>query len=170
MLASARQAQAVGTDLAAYPWLKRQGQQVVDLDFAAYVRYMQRQKTPPAFDALDLSTGENQLFGSATVDKQHFTQFAADNSTVPATRADEQAVKMMNPLYYLSQPGSATPRHWRIRHGTKDKDTSLAIVIILGTTLQNKGYDVDLALPWDKPHSGDYDLDELFAWMAKVCK
>jgi hypothetical protein len=37
---------------------------VTDLDFDAYVRYMQRQKTPPAFDALDLSTPETQEFGT----------------------------------------------------------------------------------------------------------
>ncbi|MFM2342002.1 MAG: hypothetical protein RLZZ592_1655, partial [Pseudomonadota bacterium] len=30
------------------------------------------------------------------------------------------------------------------------------------------GIDVDLALPWDRPHSGDYDLDELFAWIDRV--
>jgi len=171
VLASAQQAQASGTDLAAYPWLKLRGKEVVDLDFDAYVRYMERQKSPPAFDGLDLSTGENQLFGTATVDKQHFTPFgAAHSTTVAATAADEQVVRLMNPLYYIGQPGTGAARHWRIRHGTKDKDTSLAIAIILGTTLQNRGYHVDLALPWDRPHSGDYDLDQLFTWMAGVCK
>ena len=170
VLASAQQALGAGTNMAAYPWLKIKDNKVVDLDFAAYVRYMERQKTPPAFDALDLSAGENQLFGSATVDKQHFTKFSADHSTVAATSADEHAVRMMNPLYYLGKPGTGAAAHWRIRHGTKDKDTSLAIPLILGATLQNRGYDVDLALPWDKPHSGDYDLDQLFEWVATVCK
>lgn len=170
VLASAQRALEAGTSMAAYPWLKISGKQVVDMDFEAYVRYMERQKTPPAFDALDLSAGENQLFGSATADKRHFTKFAADNSAVPATAADEQAVRLMNPLYYLGKPGTGAAQHWRIRHGTKDKDTSLAIPLILGTALQNKGYDVDLALPWDRPHSGDYDLAELFAWVAQVCK
>ena len=27
------------------------------------------------------------------------------------------------------------------------------------------GVNVDYDLPWGIPHSGDYDLDELFAWM-----
>ena len=27
---------------------------------------------------------------------------------------------------------------------------------------------VDFASPWATPHSGDYDLDELFRWMDKV--
>ena len=36
--------------------------------------------------------------------------------------------------------------------------------------LKNKGFDVDYAVPWGVPHSGDYDLDELFAWMEKISK
>ena len=40
---------------------------------ASYLNYMQRQKTPPAFDELDISTTENQLFGTAKIDRQHFT-------------------------------------------------------------------------------------------------
>ncbi len=73
-------------------------------------------------------------------------------------------------MYYIGQANTGTAKHWRIRHGTKDKDTGLAISVILGTYLQTKGFDVNLELPWDKPHSGDYDLDELFQWMNNVCK
>ncbi len=40
---------------------------------------------------------------------------------------------------------------------------------ILATKLINNGYDVDFALPWERPHSGDYDLDELFNWISKSC-
>jgi len=25
-------------------------------------------------------------------------------------------------------------------------------------------------LPWEIPHSGDYDLDELFQWIDGICK
>ena len=46
----------------------------------------------------------------------------------------------------------------------------MAISAILATTLKNKGFDVDYAVPWGVPHSGDYDLDELFAWMEKISK
>jgi hypothetical protein len=37
--------------------------------------------------------------------------------------------------------------------------------VILATKLQNVGCEVDFAMPWDRGHGGDYDLDELFAWM-----
>jgi hypothetical protein len=60
------------------------------------------------------------------------------------------------------------PKYWRIRHGTADRDTSLAVPVILATRLQNLGYGVDFALPWNQGHGGDYDLNELFAWMAKI--
>ena len=36
--------------------------------------------------------------------------------------------------------------------------------------LKNKGYDVDFALPWGLPHSGDYDMEELFGWIDGICK
>ena len=49
-------------------------------------------------------------------------------------------------------------------------DTSIAIPIILKFMLENKGIDVDFFMPWGVPHRGDYDLDELFAWIDGICK
>lgn len=170
VIASAQKALNSGKDMSNYSFLKINGNQVTDLDFGAYLSYMERMKTPPAFDALDLSTGENMLFGTATIDKHHFTEFGQKNSNVKASRVDEVLVKMMNPMYYLGQKNTTNAKHWRIRHGSKDKDTSLAISVILTTVLQNKGMDANLEFPWDKPHSGDYDLDELFAWIDGLCK
>ena len=40
--------------------------------------------------------------------------------------------------------------------------------MILATRLQNTGKQVDLFMPWDVPHSGDYDLDELFGWIDRT--
>ena len=59
-------------------------------------------------------------------------------------------------------------RMWR-NTGAFDRDTSPAIPVILATLLRNGGYDVDFALPWGLPHSGDYDLTELFAWIDELC-
>lgn len=166
IIASANHALAAGTDLSALKWLTLRGGKVVDLDFDAYVRYAGRMKLPPAFDALDASSGENQLFGTQTLDARHFTAFAKAHDSNPATPlADALTVRMMNPMAYIATRGTDTARHWRIRQGTRDRDTSLAIPVILAAVLQNRGYSVDLALPWDRPHSGDYDLEELFAWM-----
>jgi hypothetical protein len=74
----------------------------------------------------------------------------------------------MNAMSYVGAPGATTSRHWRIRHGSVDRDTSLAIPVILATKLTTIGKAVDFAIPWGVGHGGNYDLDELFAWMASV--
>ena len=79
--------------------------------------------------------------------------------------AEKQIIKMMNPMNYLEDGQARKAPHWRIRHGASDRDTSLAISAILTLKLQELGYDVDYHAPWDTPHSGDYDLEELFAWI-----
>ena len=160
----------IAAQLAAeHPWLTLDGERVTAVDFAAYAKAVGRQKTPPAFDALDLSSGENQLFGSASEDKRHFTAYSQAHSSITgAGMADAATIKQMNPLHYISD--KTAPQHWRIRVGTADRDTSHAIAVILASKLANSGKTVDLAMPWQVPHSGDYDLDELFAWMDNVVK
>ncbi|MDG6895096.1 subtype B tannase [Volucribacter amazonae] len=168
VLRSAQTALSQGKDLSQFSWLQIEKGKVTDLDFNAYLHYMGRMKTPPAFDALDLSSGENQLFGTASIDKRHFTPYSQQHSLIAdSQQADQDVVKLMNPLNYLNNT-QTNAQFWRIRHGTKDSDTSLAIPVILATSLQNQGYQVDFALAWDRPHSGDYDLEELFAWIKQI--
>jgi len=169
LMASAQQALDQGQKLSGLGWLTVREGRVVDLNLPGYLAYAGRMKTPPAFDALDLGSGENQLFGKAQADQQHFTDFGMAHNTAPgATRADPQQVAMMNPMNYLGRAGVSTAAHWRIRQGTKDRDTSLAVPLILASALRQPGRSVDLALPWERPHSGDYDLDELFAWVRQI--
>lgn len=170
VIASAQKALDGGTDVSALNWLTIKDKKIVDLDYDLYMRYLGRMKTPPAFDALDALSGENSLFGTETVNARHFTRFGKEYDSAGASLADEAVVKLMNPMNYIGTKGTATSRHWRIRHGSMDKDTSLAIPVILATKLQNSGYNVDLALPWDRPHSGDYDLEELFGWIEKISR
>ena len=91
-----------------------------------------------------------------------------EHSTVNGQIADSKIVKMMNPMYYIGTKGVTTSKYWRIRHGAVDKDTSLAIPAILALKLENLGKNVDFASPWATPHSGDYDLDELFTWIDGI--
>ncbi len=170
LIASAQKALKEGTDLSKLAWIKIENSKVTDLDWDAYVRYLQRMKTPPAFDALDLGSPESSLFGTSAIDKQHFTVYGFQNSTGKGTMADENIIRMMNPMNYIGTPNTQTAKHWRIRHGSKDKDTGLAISVILATSLQNNGIDANLEFPWDRPHSGDYDLEELFKWVDGICK
>ena len=151
LTASAQRALNLGVDLSKYGFLKIENGKVISVDFDGYMTYLERMKTPPAFDALDNKSFENSLFGTATIDNRHFTDYASKHSKDPkATMADAQQIKMMNPMNYIGAKGAKTAQNWRVRHGAKDKDTGFAVPIILATTLQNKGFKVDFALPWDK--------------------
>lgn len=163
--ASAQRALAAGQDLSQTSWLSLDGAQVTGVDVAAYARAVGRMKALPAFDGLALETGENQLFGDLSIDKRHFTAFSASHSSAPnATRADERTVRSMDAMQQIADARSTVAANWRIRHGSVDRDTSLAVPALLAAAARQRGAAVDLALPWGRPHSGDYDLDELFAW------
>ena len=125
-------------------------------------------KGTPAFDDLSLRSPECEEFGDDRVFARHFTPFAQAQSDVPAQLADDAMIRMLNPVRYIGSADCAP--HWRIRHGAYDRDTSLAIPVILAVLLRNHGIDVDFHLPWGLPHSGDYDLDELFAWVDELCE
>lgn len=168
IISSAKKAQNQGIDMGQYDFLIIENQQIKNLDWDKYMAYMWRQKLPPAFDGLDLSSGENQLFGDAKTDKKHFTKYSFKKSSVNGQIADSQIINLMNPMNFIGNKNA--PKHWRIRHGSNDKDTSLAIAMILALSLENQGFEMDLAYPWDKPHSGDYDLEELFQWAESIAK
>ena len=171
VIASAQHALDRGTDMSSYDFLTINKNTVTGIDFDAYISYLGRQKLPPAFDALDASSGENNVFGNETAASRHFTEYGAVHSTKPGSEtAEPHIVKMMNAMNYIGEQHATTAKYWRIRHGTKDSDTSLAIPFMLATLLQNNGYAVDFAFPWDKTHSGDYDIDELFAWIDSICR
>lgn len=140
---------------------------VKDLKWDEFVTAVVRMKTAPAFDALDLKSPENEEFGTETVKGKHFTRYAYEHSEADGELADSRLIKMMNPLSYIGVADTA--KYWRIRHGVYDRDTSLAIPVILAAFLMNKGYHVDFALPWGLPHSGDYDMEELFGWIDRIC-
>lgn len=173
---SAQKALESGTDLSKHSFLKIETDvsnrsKVLSVDFDGYMIYLERMKTPPAFDALDNKSFENNLFGTTSIDNQHFTAYSFKNSKDASPKiANTQTIKMMNPMNYIGDKGAKTAQNWRVRHGAKDRDTGFAVPIILATTLKNKGFKIDFALPWDKPHSGDYDLNEMFEWADSICK
>jgi hypothetical protein len=170
VMASAQTALAGGQDLSALPWLTISSGKVTGLDFDRYVRFAMRMKVTPPFDSLELASSENDLFGNETTAALHFTRFGQEHSAARAPLADPGPIRQMNAMSYIGAPGATTSTHWRIRHGSVDRDTSLAIPVILATTLANSGKAVDFAVPWGVGHGGNYDLDELFAWVARVCR
>jgi hypothetical protein len=167
---SAQTALEKGTDLSGFTWITIVDGIVTDLDFDAYLAYATRMKPAPAFDGIYAPSWENSLFGTATINNQHFTQYSFETpySTWEAPLANWDIVKMMNPMYYIGASGTTTSYHWRIRHGAIDRDTSLAIPVMLATKLMNTGHEVDFAIPWGQGHGGNYDLPELFDWIETI--
>lgn len=134
------------------------------IDFEKYCGFLTRMKEPGAFDSPKKHSPENQLFGDKNTDFKHFTLLASGGEGI----AEERVVKTMNPMNYVSNPNAA--KHIRIRHGAADRDTSFAVSALLTLKMREFGADVDYKLPWGVPHSGDYDLDELFDWIDKICR
>lgn len=169
--ASAQSALDAGEDLSALDWLTIENGMVKDVDLAKYAAWATRLKAAPAFDKFDRSSAENDEFGTTDNTPRHFTGFSLTrDKEAGATMATWDDVRRMNPMYFIGQQGVTIAPHWRIRHGAKDRDTSLAVPALLALKLQDSGYDVDFASPWGKGHAGDYDLAELFDWADGICK
>ena len=172
---AANKAKSNGTDLSRYSFLvldKTTGM-VKDIDWDAYNSFTSRSKAPGAFDSRFNDSGENSLFGTSTSDTNHFTITAALHDTTPNNDVyveNAKIVTMMNPMNYLGSPSATNAKYYRIRYGTADSNTSVAIPLIVGTRAQNLGYSVDMATPFGVDHSGDYDLQDLFNWMDSIVK
>ena len=172
---AANKAKSNGTDLSRYSFLvldKNTGM-VKDIDWDAYNSFTSRSKAPGAFDSRANDSGENSLFGTSTSDTNHFTITAALHDTTPNNDVyveNAKIVTMMNPMNYLGSPSATNAKYYRIRYGTADSNTSVAIPLIVGTRAQNLGYSVDMATPFGVDHAGDYDLQDLFNWMDSIVK
>ncbi len=172
---AANKAQAKGTDLSKHTYLVRDNKTgaIKDINWEAYNQFVSRSKAPGAFDSRSNDSGENSLFGTSTTDNNHFTITAALHDTTPNQDVyveNAKIVTMMNPMNYLGSPAATNARYYRIRYGTADSNTSVAIPLIVGARAQNLGYNVDMSTPFGVDHSGDYDLDELFNWMDNIVK
>ena len=172
---AANKAKSNGADLSRYSFLlldKNTGL-VKDIDWDAYNSFTSRSKVPGAFDSRSNDSGENSLFGTSTSDTNHFTITAALHDTTPNNDVyveNAKIVTMMNPMNYLGSPSATNAKYYRIRYGTADSNTSVAIPLIVGTRAQNLGYSVDMATPFGVDHAGDYDLQDLFNWMDSIVK
>ncbi len=125
---------------------RQQGEYIVNLDMETYLNYVvttQPLKTPPAFDALNVADDEE--FGNAS-----------------------EAARLLNPMTFIGDKKTKVAPHWYIRHGARDRETSFAVPVAFAVKLQNAGKDVNFLLAWNRSHSGDYALDELFDWIRSI--
>lgn len=154
---------------------KQRGEYITDLDITKYLNYVSTKttlKTVPAFDSKDVvgneASGENEEFGNETGSSINFTEYAAHKNGVELTPQTVENAYLLNPMEQIGKPGITVAPHWYIRHGSIDRDTAFPIPLNLALKVQNAGKNVNYLLAWNRPHSGDYSLDELFAWIKSI--
>ncbi|WP_406201184.1 Tat pathway signal sequence domain protein [Streptomyces sp. NBC_01017] len=133
-----------------------------------------RKKAAPSFDAFDLSTGENNLFGLGTTQARHFTAYGAQNDTtglnskrVPSDIPD--TLRLMNPMPFLvAKPNPHRTKHWWIRLGTNDSDTSHTVSANLAAAAHTLGDDVSHLYYWDEGHGANSDPGDFIEWIAGI--
>ena len=131
-----------------------------------------RLKGIPAFDGFTVANAENIEFGDETVNARHFTLYSLRHATGnPAAQLASDLppkIAMMNPMYFLRQRNPSRARHWWIRTGTLDNNTSHTIVGNLAAITTGLGDNVNSALYWDGGHAVNEDAPEFIAWVAKI--
>ena len=150
-------------DRAAYvaqnPWVEG------DFTWEQFIDHTGRGKGAPAFDALDLSSGENSLFGNENTNARHFTTYAQGGDLEEGV---EDAVTRMNPMGFILDRNPQRAQHWFLRVGAKDTDTSFSIVSNLASALSNAGDAVDTSYYWDAGHGANEDPDAFIAWVKSL--
>lgn len=156
---------------------KQVGEYITDLDMDKYLNYVtttEPLKGVPAFDSYGVdgaaASGENGEFGNDEGSDANFTPWAAAKAGRKVSSEVSRNVELLNPMTFIGDGKTTVAQHWYIRHGARDRDTAFPIAINLATKLENNGKDVNFKLPWNRPHSGDYALNELFGWIAEVVK
>ena len=177
-------------------WVTVRNGKVTEFDlsaFLAFVAAITPLKTVPAFDRSNNSgnsgvDGENTLFGSPAQAWSNFTPLGWNSNTVPGdgSGADDTGVvwqgwiagkgknlanqlRLVNPFVYLGTATKAAP-FWYVRHGMIDRDTAFPVEIALSRAIAGDPdvRDMNFALPWMTPHSGNYDVQEAYRWLAHV--
>ena len=151
-------------------------------------------KPAPSFSnqgLYDIMMNEDNLFGSDRDEYCPFNPYSWNNDTrrngvgkddtglswdefvaTEAGKALALQTKMTCAMDYLLEGESDAAPYWYVRHGMDDRDASWAVEATLFASIMNspkvKGHDVGFA--WLKPHSGDYDVPEAYAWLKSVLR
>ena len=139
--------------------------------------FVSQLKTPskdlPAFDALDSSQAENQLFGyngngahfdgtlaNLLKDTDKYNSYKEDlEKTDSIGNKVQTRVDMYNPMYYLTSyyqgyKKSTVAKNWRIRTGINQGDTALSTEVNLALALkQYSDLNVDFETVWGQGHT-----------------
>jgi hypothetical protein len=133
--------------------------------------------------------GESDLYGTAAQKYSNFTEYAWNKNNggdaVNPKQADVGLLntgytwasnpqrefllnqsKLIHALPYIGKTDGIT-KHWRIRNGARDRDTSFTVAHNLSRALKAdaKVKTIDYALQWDTGHAGNYDVQSAFSWI-----
>lgn len=131
------------------------------------------------------SSGETNLFGSSSFAYQNFSEWSWANNAVAGDGSGPDdtgqawsaylagsgaslatQLKLINPLAYLNTAADSAP-YWYVRHGMVDRDTAYSMQTLLYYAIKNDASVKDLSFkyPYLVGHSGNYDVQEAFAWI-----
>ncbi|MBO3674770.1 hypothetical protein J5X86_06880 [Streptomyces sp. NEAU-YJ-81] len=140
--------------------------------WADFLKHVGRKKNVPAFDSFGLSAPENNLFGRGTTKARHFTLYSLRHSTGnDSARLDADLpakLALMNPMHFIRHANPGRARHWWLRVGTSDTDTSLTVLGNLAAGLENLGDDVNALMYWDGGHGANQDPGDFMRWVGEV--
>ncbi len=163
----------------------------------SYVASNKKLKVVCAFSNKGLpwaATNEDSLFGSEEAEYSAFEPYSWDNDSVEgngcgkddtglsweeflATEAGQTLalqMRMSSAVAYLndSEGGDAGIKapHWYVRYGMNDRDSSFALETVLRYSISccEEIGDASFEFAWLKPHAGDYDVTEAYAWLAEA--
>ena len=106
-LEAAQNAIDTGEDVSKTSWLTVSDGTAVHMDFDKYVATVKRLKGVPAFDAFDMTSGENNEFGTYDIPNKHFTRYALEHSqlvTVPKEEEEKEIAEEKARQYNLASP------------------------------------------------------------------
>ena len=79
-------------------------------------------------------------------------------------------IRMTSAVNYLldTEDDANTATHWYVRHGMADRDTAFAVETTLYYAMLNDPdiETVNFEFAWLQPHSGNYDVQEAYNWLA----
>ncbi len=172
---------------------------VVSIDYGKYLEFVcttAQLKTTPAFEnygtSLEGQMNESNLSGDKGTEYSHWLGWSWEHDVkagnvvgsddtglsfdefmkTVAGKAVKLQMKMINPMpYLLSKEGDSAP-YWYVRYGMRDRDTSFAVEVALFYAIQSDPSvkDANCAIAYMQPHSGNYDVQEAYAWLAGVLK
>ena len=172
-------------------WLSYENGVATVRDLDAYVlNQRRRMKGCPSFDILSNTSGENKVFGNQTTNAVHFSQqvkeaIAQLKDSFPkeyqmyydsyAKDVDDSElanrIYLINPYNFIATDEKTNPsKHFRIRVGASDADTSFMMSLTLALKLAEAGLDTDYELVWEQPHSEADYKGEVISWIESITK